>query len=59
MTAREPDQSGAEDWPPEVIEAGAAILRALSERAAARGRVHEMLKYLAAERRLLEEAPHG
>lgn len=69
MTTREPDQSGAEAWPSEVVEAGAALLRALAERAAARGRVREMLDYLSHEQRLLaaegaevpttREAPHG
>jgi len=59
MTAREPDQSGAEAWPPEVIEAGAALLRALAKRAAARGRVHDMLEFIAVEQRLLQGGPHG
>jgi len=59
MRAYEPDQSGAGEWPPEVVEAGSALLRALAERAASRGRVHEMLEFIAAEQRLLQGAPHG
>jgi len=66
---REPRQSRAGAWPPEVVEAGAALLRALAKRAAARGNVYEMLDYLSREQQLLtaegadvsatREAPHG
>jgi len=46
-------------YPPEILDAGVDILRALAERAASKRRVFEMLEFLELERQMLKGAPHG